>query len=228
MGTCISGGILHPLAHWTLDPCPAKLLTILPAPYDVLVNESRPFHRVFPLAPGWPDGDLGSDESIGGDFKRTITDPATNWCKGMMSDPWAIGAAGFAVGSVSGAVGLTVALRRRFLHRWIIPYLLSTHRRRAPKLGQPVDVLLAICDHFEPKRGNAKMETARKRVRQWVEEYPRLFGRFRDSDGLPPQHTFFYPADEYEPELLDMIAGICRHKDGNRYGEVEIHLHHDN
>jgi hypothetical protein len=89
-------------------------------------------------------------------------------------------------------------------------------------------VILAICDHYEPKRGNAPREKAKARVRQWVEEYPRLFGRFRDSDGVPPQHTFFYPADEYEPELVDGVTELCRNKDGNRYGEVEVHLHHDN
>jgi len=89
-------------------------------------------------------------------------------------------------------------------------------------------LILAICDHYEPKRGNAPREVARNRVRQWVDEYPRLFGRFRDSDGVCPQHTFFYPADEYEPELIDEVVELCRHKDGNRYGEVEIHLHHDN
>jgi hypothetical protein len=145
-----------------------------------------------------------------------------------MIDPWVAGAVSAGVGGVLGAIGCTQVLRRRGLHRWIVPYTLSAHKRRAPKPGQPIDVLLAICDHYEPKRGNASMEFARKRVQQWVQEYPRLFSRFRDSDGLPPQHTFFYPADEYEPELLDMIAGLCRHKDGNRYGEVEIHLHHDN
>ncbi len=146
----------------------------------------------------------------------------------MQSDPWVAAAAGFGLGSVFGAVGLTWAIRRRWLHQWIVPYILSTSKRRTPRPGQPIELILAICDHYEPKRGNASFEFARKRVQQWVEEYPRLFHRFRDSDGLPPQHTFFYPAEEYEPELLDMIAGLCWHKDGNRYGEVEIHLHHDN
>ena len=37
-----------------------------------------------------------------------------------------------------------------------------------------------------------------------------LFGRFRDSDGRPPRHTFFYPVEEYEPEYLDALAGLCR------------------
>jgi hypothetical protein len=143
----------------------------------------------------------------------------------MLIDPYVAGAG---VASLIGAAGFTRALRRRGLNRWLLPYLLSTTRRRAPKPGQTVHLLLTICDHYEPKRGNASKERARNRVRQWVEEYPILFSGFRDSDGMPPQHTFFYPAEEYEHELLEMIAELCWHKDGNRYGEVEVHLHHDN
>lgn len=94
---------------------------------------------------------------------------------------------------------------------------------RGPRPGEPVHLLLAVCDHYEPKRGGVTPEKARARVRQWVDEYPRLFDRFRDAHGRPPQHTFFYPADEYEPELVDMVAGLCR----RGYGEVEVHLHHD-
>ena len=145
-----------------------------------------------------------------------------------MFNPWVAGAATAGVGTVLGAAGFTMALRRRGLHRWIVPYLLSGRLRRLPVPGQPIHLLLAVCDHFEPKRENASLKKANQRVRQWVEEYPKLFGKFRDSDGFPPQHTFFYPADEYEPELIDMIVGLCRNKDGKRYGEVEVHLHHDN
>ena len=49
------------------------------------------------------------------------------------------------------------------------------------------------------------------------------FGRFRDSDGRPPRHTFFYPLETYRPEHLDALAGLCR----AGFGEVEVHLHHD-
>lgn len=133
------------------------------------------------------------------------------------------------IGLATAAAGLagtagTVALRRKGLHRWLWPYLTSTGRRRTPKPGEPVHVLLAVCDHFEPKLGRASMDQARERVRRWVEEYPRLFSAYRDSDGRPPRHSFFYPAEEYEPEFLDDLAGLC----GRGFGEVEIHLHHDN
>ncbi len=132
-----------------------------------------------------------------------------------------IGAAGsLALGSALAYAGL----RRKGMDRWLLPYLLSSGKRRMPGPDEPVHLILAICDHYEPKRGGASPEKARARVQQWVDEYPKLFDRFRDCSGRPPQHTFFYPEDEYEPELVDMVGGICR----RGYGEVEIHLHHDN
>ncbi len=112
----------------------------------------------------------------------------------------------------------------RGLDRWLASYWKTRHQRRDRQHGEPTDLLLCICDHFEPKRGNASPARARARVQEWLDKYPVLFDQFRDSDGLPPQHTFFYPEDEYEPELVDMVASLC-HKG---YGEVEIHLHHDN
>jgi hypothetical protein len=110
------------------------------------------------------------------------------------------------------------------LRRWLIPYLLSGRRRRAPRPGEPVHLLLCIADHFEPKLSGAGPAQARERVRRWVEEYPKQFGEFRDSDGSLPRHTFFYPVEEYEPDHLDALAGLC----GRGFGEVEVHLHHDN
>jgi hypothetical protein len=62
------------------------------------------------------------------------------------------------------------------------------------------------------------------RVQAWVRDYPRLLGGFRDSDGRPPRHTFFYPIEEYDWQEMEAIAGLCR----EGYGELEVHLHHDN
>jgi hypothetical protein len=144
-----------------------------------------------------------------------------------MIDLWAATTAAGA-GVVLGGAAIARELKRRGLHRWLAPYVLSRRRRRCPRPGQPVHLILAVCDHYEPRRGNVAIDVARRRVQQWQEEYPRLFSRFRDGDGVTPQHTFFYPADEYEPELVDRVVQLCRNRDGNRYGEVEIHLHHDN
>src|SRR5262249_23161981 len=113
--------------------------------------------------------------------------------------------------------------RWRGASRWLLPYLLQAPRRRAPAPGRPVHVLLCIADHYEPKCGRAGPAVARRRVESWVQEYPGLFGHFRDSDGRPPRHTFFYPIEEYEPEYVKALAGLCR----AGFGEVEVHLHHD-
>src|SRR5688572_20087338 len=125
-----------------------------------------------------------------------------------MIDPWVAGAVAAGTGAVLGGVSVSWGLRKRGMHRWIVPYMLSVGERQGPRPGQPIHLILAICDHYEPKRGNARMEKARQRVKQWVEEYPRQFSRFRDSDGVPPQHTFFYPADEYEMELVDGVTEL--------------------
>jgi hypothetical protein len=129
-------------------------------------------------------------------------------------------------GAATAAAGLTglagwAAARRKGVDRWLAEYARTAGRRGDP--AGPVDVLLAVCDHYEPKRGGASAETASRRVRQWVDEYPRRFAGFRDSDGRPPRHSFFYPEEEYEPGYLDDLAGLCR----AGFGEVEVHLHHD-
>jgi hypothetical protein len=113
-------------------------------------------------------------------------------------------------------------VRRRHLDLWLMPYLLQTARRRAPRPDEEVHLLLCFADHYEPKADKATPERAAARVRRWVEDFPRQFGHFRDSDGRPPRYTFFYPIEEYEPEYLDALAGLCR----AGFGEVEIHLHH--
>jgi hypothetical protein len=124
----------------------------------------------------------------------------------------------------AGAGGALWLVRRKGLHRWLGPYLASLSRRRAPRPGDPVHVLLCIADHFEPAWRRPDPIDAQACVLHWASEYPRLFGSFRDSDGRAPQHTFFYPVEQYRAEHLDELAGLCR----AGYGEVEIQLHHDN
>jgi hypothetical protein len=128
-----------------------------------------------------------------------------------------LGAAGIGVGAAIWQA------RKRALDRWLLPYLLHPGRRHRRRHGEPVHLLLCFADHFEPKLGGAPPATARARVRQWVEEYPVRFGAFHDNDGRPPRHSFFYPEEEYEPDYLDAVAGLCR----AGFGEVEVHLHHD-
>lgn len=133
------------------------------------------------------------------------------------------------IGIAAAALVLVLAavfwlVRKRHLDRWIVPYVIQAPRRRAPAPGEEVHLLLCIADHYEPKSGSVLAAQAQARVDRWVQQYPRQFGHFRDSDGRAPQYTFFYPIEEYEPGYLDDLAALCR----AGFGEVEIHLHHDN
>jgi len=105
----------------------------------------------------------------------------------------------------------------------MMSYLFQTARRRPPSPDQDVHLILCFADHYEPQNGRATLVQGKARVERWVSQYPRQFGGFRDSDGRTPRHTFFYPIDEYEPELVEEVAKLCR----AGFGEIEIHLHHD-
>jgi hypothetical protein len=125
---------------------------------------------------------------------------------------------------LAGFVGMAVwQMRRRHMHLWLPTYWRERQRFTAPKPDEEIHVLLCFCDHYEPKAGKADVTTGRRRVAAWVEQYPRQLGHFRDSDGRPPRYTFFFPIEEYEPEYLDALAGLCR----AGFAEVEMHLHHD-
>lgn len=115
-------------------------------------------------------------------------------------------------------------LRQRNMHLWLKAYY-CTSRPSAVKLHEQkrVHVFIAVCDHFEPEWGKPEFSTSVARVQRWVDEYPRLFSQFRDSSGRAPQHTFFYPQDEYKPEYLDLLAELVH----GGFGDVDVHLHHD-
>ena len=127
------------------------------------------------------------------------------------------------ISSIGLAIVLLRTLRVRHIDRWLFSYVLQAFRRRGPRPDSPVHLILCIADHFEPGLGGASSELATERVQQWIENYPRLFEKFRDSDGRPPRHTFFYPLEMYQAAEVDALTNLCR----QGYGEVEVHLHHD-
>jgi hypothetical protein len=115
-------------------------------------------------------------------------------------------------------------IRSKNLHRWLGTWLADAAGRalRAHPPG-PRHLLFALCDHYEPLWHNATREVGRERVRAWAERYPAAVRAFRDADGRPPRHSFFYPGEQYAPEFLEPLAGLVR----QGLGEVEVHLHHD-
>jgi hypothetical protein len=115
-------------------------------------------------------------------------------------------------------------LRSKNLHTWLGPWLVDAAARAVRPRPQGLrHLLLAVCDHFEPLVAGAGLAQGRERVRAWSEGYPAALGEFRDADGRPPRHTWFFPGEQYAPDLVEPLGALVR----AGLGEVEVHLHHD-
>ena len=131
-------------------------------------------------------------------------------------------AAAFLLIVVVAVLALVVLeVRRKNMHIWLRSYL---RQRPPPRVPGPIHVMFMFVDHYEPRWKNAPYETEVARVRAWSDRYPALAAKHRDFDGVHPQHSFFYPEEEYRAEHLRALERMCM--DG--YGEIEVHLHHDN
>jgi hypothetical protein len=84
-------------------------------------------------------------------------------------------------------------------------------------------VMFAIADHYEPLNGAVSRAQADRRVERWHVEYGRMAEGLRDADGRAPQHSFFYPAEQYDAGHVERLADLVE----RGCGEIEVHLHHD-
>jgi len=91
-----------------------------------------------------------------------------------------------------------------------------------------VHLIFALADHFEPAivpgdgQARAPYDEQERRLERWCREYPKAIEPWRDSDGRPLAHTYFYPAEQYDRGHLERLADHCH----AGWGEVEVHLHH--
>jgi hypothetical protein len=103
--------------------------------------------------------------------------------------------------------------------KWLMSYL------RQPKNQIPVtDVMLAVCDHFEPFHDTDKTG-ALGRMKLWRDKWPQMVSQFQDHDGVGPRHTFFYPIEQYDRQVITELSSLCRDSGGE--GEIHLHHHHD-
>ena len=117
-----------------------------------------------------------------------------------------------------------VVLKSREMQIWIWSYLGQILRRPFQRKPSVRHVYVCLADHYEPFWGKPGEEKARDRVRAWYEQYRVHASRHADTDGRHPQHSFFYPEEEYREDILNRLKEIC--EDG--FGDVEVYLHHDN
>jgi hypothetical protein len=110
---------------------------------------------------------------------------------------------------------------------WLTAYAWRALTRRSSRQSG-THFVFCLADHFEPailphegsaRAGKGEQE---RRLEVWCREIPRALGPWRDAEGRPFYHTYFYPAEQYDADLIDRLADHCR----AGWGEIEIHLHH--
>jgi hypothetical protein len=120
---------------------------------------------------------------------------------------------------------MTFATKVASTLKWLPSYGVQALRRAVAE--SPQHLIVALADHFEPPytgrpkvfRSVAEQVDA---VRRWCAAYPSVVDRWRDADGQPFVHTYFYPAEHYHADVIGPLAEHCR----AGWGEVEVHLHH--
>ena len=113
-----------------------------------------------------------------------------------------------------GAWAYRIVTRKYYV--WLPGYVSWLVHQERP-VGTPVHVFFFFVDHFEPGENAGMME-------RWVNEYPKIAARHRDSSGRPWQHTWFYPGEQPIAGNLRALQKLV----AGGYGETELHLHHFN
>jgi len=111
--------------------------------------------------------------------------------------------------------------------KWLPTYLWQRLRRPASP-ARPVHLIFTLADHFEPAivpddpETRASHTEQERRLQRWCREYCKMADRWRDDDGFPFQHTYFYPAEQYDEALIERLVEHCQ----AGWGEIETQLHH--
>ena len=86
-------------------------------------------------------------------------------------------------------------------------------------------VIVTVANHFEPSwspDGLLGLDAQKRRMEEWVRIARGTGEALRDSDGTKFRHTNFFPGEQYDADIVDMLAGL----QAEGLGETEIHLHH--
>ena len=114
--------------------------------------------------------------------------------------------------------------------KWNLPWLARYPFIRARSLMEQTafekkHIVIMVANHFEPSWSEGGLLDHKSQMVR-LKEYHRMAREtgeaVRDADGTKFRHTNFYPAEQYHPEILDVMAEM----QSEGLGEVEVHLHH--
>lgn len=109
--------------------------------------------------------------------------------------------------------------------KWSLPWLsrypfwrLGEFMGRPKSSSEPQDLIILVANHFEPGVGQEGIELLKK----WYAIARETGEAVRDHDGTKFRHTNFVPAEQYDSDVMDMLASM----QDEGLGEVEVHFHH--
>jgi hypothetical protein len=114
--------------------------------------------------------------------------------------------------------------------KWNLPWLVRYPFVRAKSFlernaFEKKHIIFTVANHFEPswkRNGLLDLDAQRRRLDDYHKLARKTGEAVRDADGTKFRHTNFYPAEQYDFQILEKMAEM--QSDG--LGEVEIHLHH--
>lgn len=114
--------------------------------------------------------------------------------------------------------------------KWNLPWLVRYPFTRINNLfstssDKPKHLIFTVANHFEPswsEKGLADLDTQKRRLDKYYKLARKIGESVRDTDGVKFSHTNFYPAEQYNYDILEKLAQM----QSEQLGEVEVHLHH--
>ena len=114
--------------------------------------------------------------------------------------------------------------------RWNLPWLVRYPFERTANFLRKTaftkkHIVFTIANHFEPswsKDGLLDLDSQKRNLDKYYDLARKTGEATLDSDGTKFRHTNFYPAEQYDRDILEKMAGM----QAEGLGEVEIHLHH--
>lgn len=113
---------------------------------------------------------------------------------------------------------------------WNLPWLVRYPMTRARAFFERTafekkHIIITVANHFEPgwsEDGILDHRTQMQRLDVHYQQAREIGEAVRDADGTKFRHTNFYPAEQYAPDILDVLTEM----QAEGLGEVEVHLHH--
>lgn len=109
---------------------------------------------------------------------------------------------------------------------WLVRYPWSRAKSYLEQTAfEKKHIIFTVANHFEPgwsPNGILDHKTQMSRLVDYRDRFRKTSAALQDADGIKFKHTNFYPGEQYNSELLEIMAEM----QAEGLGEVEVHLHH--